>query len=283
MNREKSSISQFSCVAIAVSVLLLSGAGPVAAQTATAPSESKQYGKLPTVEKLLEKMVMAIGGEKAIRKHTSQFVTGAFEILGPSPGIVGEFSSRAARGNLRATKISMPGFGDIQSGTDGTVVWSDDPQQGPQILEGAQKEQRLIQSVFYPLLDIKKTYKDIKVAGVTKHAGQKCYELNLTTQSSDERTMYVNIASYLIAGVKFSASTPNGELEFITEITDYKEFDGVMIATNNLTDMGGFMQQLLTIEAVSFEPHAEGTFDLPDSIKALMEDDDEPATSQPSD
>lgn len=281
MIRAKSPISRFSCVAIAVSVLLLSGPSPVAAQTATAPSESKPDVKLPSVENLLEKMVYAIGGEKAIRKHTSQSVTGTFEI--PSGGIVAEFFIHKAKGNLSTTQISIPGLGDFRQGSNGAVIWSDNPQEGAQILEGAKKEQRLIQSIFYPLLDIKKTYKDIKVTGTTEHAGQTCYELNLTTQSDNERTMYVNTTSYLVAGVKFTASTPQGELEFISEITDYKEFDGVMIATNNLTDMGGFQQQLLTIEEVSFEPLEKGTFDLPDSIKALIAEDKEPATSQPSD
>lgn len=278
MNRAKSSISQFSCVAVAVSVLLLSGTSPVAAQTATAPAEKKQDVKLPSVENLLEKMVYAIGGEKAIRKHTAQSVTGSFEI--PSQGIVAEFSSRTAKGNLSTTHFSIEGFGDFRRGSNGTIIWSDDPQSGPQILEGAQKEQRLIQSIFYPLLDIKKTYKDIKVTGTTEHAGQTCYELNLTTQSDNERTMYVNTTSYLVAGVMFIASTPQGEFELITETTDYKEFDGVMIATNNLTEISG-QQQILSIEDVSFEPHEKGTFDLPDSIKALMED--EPAATQPSD
>lgn len=291
MNREKSPISQFSCVAVAVTVLLLSGISPVAAQTATAPAELIPKVKLPTVEipdvklpsveMLLEKMVNAVGGEKAIRMHTSQSVTVVFEV--PAQGIIGDFTSRSAKGNLSTTQVSMPGFGDFLQGSNGAVIWSDNPQEGAQILEGAKKEQRLIQSIFYPLLDIKKTYKDIKVAGVTKHAGQKCYELNLTTQSGGERRMYVNMTSFLIAGEKFTASMPMGDVEFISEFSDYKEFDGVMIATNNLTDIGGFMQQILTIEEVSFEPLEKGTFDLPDSIKKLLADDDEPATSQPSD
>lgn len=291
MNREKSPISQFSCVAVAASVLLLSGISPVAAQTATAPDNLIPKVKLPSIEipdvklpsidKLLEKMVSALGGEKAINKHTSQSVTGTFEI--PSQGLVAEFSSRTAKGNLATTYVSLEGFGEFRQGSTGTITWSDDPQSGPQILEGAQHEQRMIQAVFYPLLDIRKTFKDIEIVGVTKHAEQNCFELNLTTQSDAERTMYVNMTTYLVAGVKFIASTPQGELEFISETTDYKEFDGVMIATNNLTDIGGFMQQILTIEEVSFEPLEKGTFDLPDSIKALMEDDKESATSQPSD
>ena len=179
--------------------------------------------------------------------------------------------------------FSIEGFGDFRRGSNGTIIWSDDPQSGPQILEGAQKEQRMIQSIFYPLLDIKKTFKDIKIVGVAKHADQKCYELNLTTQSDEERTMYVNTTSYLVAGVMFIAFTPQGEFELITETTDYKEFDGVMIATNNLTDIGGFVQQVLNIEEVSFEPLEKGTFDPPDSIKELMAEDKESATSQPSD
>lgn len=278
MIRGKKQLSRFVCLAIASSVLLGFGDSPVVAQATTAPERMAE--KLPTVEKLLKKMVAAAGGEKALRKHTFRSLTGSMEI--PSQGILGEFHSSRAKGNRSITEVSIPNFGEFLQGSNGTIVWSNDPQRGAQILEGSQRDVQAIQAVFYPLLDFKKTYQEIEIAGTTEHAGQTCYELILATKTDHQRTMYVNTTSYLVAGVKYIGTTPNGELQFISENTDYKEFDGVMIATHNMTDIGGFMIQILSIDDVSFEPLEKDTFDLPDDVKALLADE-KPATSQPSD
>lgn len=280
MTRGKNSILRHVCMASAVTIFALSGMNPVVAQT-SAPASSKSDEKLPSVDKLIEKMVKAVGGEKALRKHSSKTLLGTFEM--PGAGLSGDFSSRSAKGNLNVTHVSLPGIGELYQGTTKKMAWSDNPPQagGVQILEGTRKEQQLIQAIFYPLLEMKKTYKTIEIVGTTEHAGQNCYELTLTTQSDAERTMYVDTESYLIAGTRRTAETPSGDVEFISEITDYKEFDGVMVATNIMTDRGGFQQQIISIDEVSFDAHEKGTFDLPDSIKELMEE--KPATSQPSD
>lgn len=283
MNREKSPISQFSWVAVAASVLLLSGISPVAAQTTTAPAKSMPDVKLPSVEKLLAKMVNAFGGEKAIRKHKHQKVTGNFEMQMQGQGFIADMVSYSAAPNLTSSRFESEMTGVFLQGYNGKVAWQEDPMGGPQILDEGMGERMALQADYYAILNYKENFKSIETVGKTDFAERPCYELKLVTKSDNEQKLYVDAKTYLIAGSWLVMATPRGELEVTTYYEDYKEYEGQQIATVTRADIGGFGEQIISITDISFEPFDHSVFELPDSIKALMEDDEEPATSQPSD
>ena len=154
---------------------------------------------------------------------------------------------------------------------------------GAQILDEGRGEQMALQADFYAILNYKENYKSIETVGKTDFAERPCYELKLVTKSGNEQKLYIDAKTYLIAGSWLVMATPQGELEVTTYYEDYKEYEGQQIATVTRTDIGGLGEQIFSITDISFEPFDHSVFDLPDSIKALLEEDKESATSQPSD
>ena len=61
-----------------------------------------------------------------------------------------------------------------------------------------------------------------------------------------------------------------GKIEITVSNGEYKEFDGLMIATR-IRQQAGDVQELTTvISSVSFEPIEDDTFEVPESIRKLL-------------
>ena len=123
---------------LAVALTAVSAAMPVglraqAAATAARPA-AQPAAPLPAAEEILKRYRTAIGGEAAIKKHTSRVVAGSFEIL--AQNMKGDLKITAAAPDRLRLIISLPGVGDLERGYDGRVGWSLDPAVGPRLLEG---------------------------------------------------------------------------------------------------------------------------------------------------
>ena len=249
---------------------------PLLSSTVTA--QATRDDKLPSAEALLQKMVKAMGGEAALRKNKFQKLTGTFEL--PSQGVSAPMVVYTAAPNLNTARITVAGFGEFASGYDGEIAWRDNPQSGPTVLDGIQEEQAIQQADYYATLNYQKTFETIEVVGRKEFGENDCYELKLTTKSGSEQALFINAETYRIAGNIRMVSTALGDLEAITTIEEYKEFDGQQIGIVTRGDIGGGQQvQIVTISDVSFEPFDKEVFNLPDSIQKLV--DEASATSQP--
>ncbi len=110
---------------LSIAVLLAAAAGtrpaPLAAQTTP----------LPTVDQVLEKYLVAIGGRAALEKITSAHLQGTLEI--PDFQINGtiDIVQKAPNKVLQTVSLTGTGMQAVQrEGFDGTVGWADDPQGG---------------------------------------------------------------------------------------------------------------------------------------------------------
>ncbi|MCZ6836948.1 MAG: hypothetical protein O7G85_14320 [Planctomycetota bacterium] len=245
----------------------------------TISAQTTQDDKLPQAEALLQKMIKAAGGEKVIRSHNHQTLTGTFSV--PAQGLMGSLSIYSAAPNLQTLHLEIENIGELLNGYDGKTAWSVHPMNGPDVLEGAQREGAVIQADYYATINYKKNYDSIEVVGKTEFGGKDCYELKLVTPEGVESSTFIDASSYLVIGSIRTVETPQGELEVTTVSSEYKEFDGEMIATKSEQDFGGFMQQTITFEEVSFEAFDHAIFEYPESIKKLVEK--EGAASQPDD
>lgn len=245
--------------------------------SSTALAQATQEDKLPAADALLQKMVKAMGGEQAFRKHKHQTVTGDFEI--PAQGITAEMVAHSAAPNLTTARFESDMEGVFLRGYDGTIAWRDDPQGGPRILEGKQLEQTVLQADFYSILNYRKNYKSIETVAKIEFAERPCYELKLTTKDGDEQKIYIDVETMFLAGSWIMLATEQGDFEVTTTYEEYKEYGGQQIATVTRAEIGSFGEQIVNISEVSFDAFDHSVFDLPDSIKALLEE--ESATSQP--
>jgi hypothetical protein len=242
----------------ALALLAMDSTGAAAgAQPAPAPPPSQppptqtqapNAPGLPSADAILQKYRDAIGGEAAIRKHTSRRFKGTFEI--PAQGMKGDLTVTAMAPNLMVVVVSLPGLGELRRGFDGKVAWSVDPAIGPRLLEGREADEFKHSADFYDDLHEPSKFKSI-------------------TDSGFEYTEYFSAETGLIVGGKLKASSQMGEVPVTTVSGEYKAFDGVLVPTVTRQKMMG-LEQVVTVTSVSFDPVDPAEFALPPAIQSLV-------------
>jgi len=233
---------------------------------AQAPAPPAVSPALPNADEVLKKYRVALGGEEAIKKHTTRSVKGTFEI--PAQGMKGDLSIMAAAPDMIRVMVTLPGLGELQRGYDGKLGWSIDPAIGPRLLEGSELAEFKHSADFYDDLHDPKKFKSITVVGKTVFEGQDCYELKLVKDSGFEYTEFFSVATGLIVGGKLNASSQMGSVPVVSAVSDYKAFGGVLVPTITRQRMMG-LEQLTTVISVSFDPIDPKAFELPPAIAAL--------------
>jgi hypothetical protein len=246
-----------------VAALVAGRAVDLRAQT---PPPAAVSTELPHAEEVLKKYRLAIGGEEAIKKHTTRSVKGTFEI--PAQGMKGDLSIMAAAPDMIRVMVTLPGLGELQRGYDGKLGWSIDPAVGPRLLDGNELAEFKHSADFYDDLHDPKKFKTITVVGKTMFEGQECYELRLVKETGFEYTEFFSVASGLIVGGKLNASSQMGSVPVTSMVSEYKPFGGVLVPTVTRQRMLG-LEQLTTVISVSFDPIDPKAFELPPAIAAL--------------
>jgi hypothetical protein len=90
-----------------------------------APKTDAKAVALPTVDKILDNYVKALGGKEAIEKITSRSVKGTFDIEAMSISAPVEMYAKAP--NKTAMKIDVPNIGVVNRVFDGSSGWDSSP------------------------------------------------------------------------------------------------------------------------------------------------------------
>ena len=257
-------------------------ATPSATQTAAptpsfiiTPLTPQPTGPLPTASDIFTKSIEAIGGEAAIRKHTSMVTKGTLSM--PAAGMSGNLEIITLAPNKILTLMEFAGVGKITQGFDGTVGWSMNPMQGPSLIEGSMLEELKKSSDMYKDLDPSKIWSKAETKGAVNFGGVPCYEIAVTGGPGDG-AVYYEIQTGLTRGMILTVETPMGKMPSTTMMSDYKEFDGVKIATR--TDVEAMnMKQILVVDSVDYKSIDPAIFNLPPEIKALVSGAQTPAAA----
>ena len=249
-------------------------AAPTPSLTIT-PLTPQPAGPLPTASDIFTKSIEAIGGEAAIRKHTSMVTKGTLSM--PAAGMSGKLEIITLAPNKILTLMEFPGVGKITQGFDGTVGWSMNPMQGPSLIEGSMLEELKKSSDMYKDLDPSKIWSKAETKGAVNFGGVPCYEIAVTGGPGDG-AVYYEIQTGLTRGMILTVETPMGKMPSTTMMSDYKEFDGVKIATR--TDVEAMnMKQVLVVDSVDYKSIDPAIFNLPPEIKALVSGAQTPAAA----
>ncbi len=264
---------------------LAAPATPSATQTAAptpsfiiTPLTPQPTGPLPTASDIFTKSIAAIGGEAAIRKHTSMVTKGTLSM--PAAGMSGRLEILTLAPNKILTIMEFPGVGKITQGFDGTVGWSINPMQGPSLIEGTMLEELKKSSDMYKDLDPSKIWSKAETKGAVNFGGVPCYEIAVTGGPGDG-ALYYEIQTGLTRGMILTVESPMGKMPATTMMSDYKDFDGVKIATR--TDVEAMnMKQVLVVDSVDYKSIDPSLFNLPPEIKALVGAVPSPAPTVPA-
>jgi hypothetical protein len=222
---------------------------------------------LPSVATILERYVEAVGGEKTIRATKGMHQVGTMDM--PAMGMSAEMEVYLAPPNKMVMKMNLPQVGAINTGYDGTVGWVDNPMTGPMIMEGDQLEQAVDQADFYSDLNYDKRYATMETVGVVDFAGESAYKVKLVGADGKETLEYFSVDSGLKIGFEAEQTSEMGAMMVVTELRDYKDFDGRMVPTTSVAKMMG-MEMTMKVDSISFDELDPSIFELPENIKTLV-------------
>ena len=189
-----------------VLVLLLGGCastgtavGGSSTSDVAAPAAAPDYkdevsdNGLPTVRAILARNVEAVGGEDAANAHTSYTAKGKFSLA--AMGVDGDVTIHAAAPDKMKMVISTP-MGEIQSGYNGEVAWSEDPFSGTRVLEGTEAASAAQQANFYGPLAYDDYYDTQETLEETEFEGEVCYKVKLVDAAAYSpiwRTVFIHL------------------------------------------------------------------------------------------
>ncbi len=248
------------------------GHGVAWAQAPEAPkpaAPAADAAKLPSGVEVLARFVEKTGGRAAYERHSVRIVKGNMEMA--AMGIKAPYTlTQAAPDKYRMT-IEIPGMGLFAKGSDGTTAWSMDAIYGPQILEGEEEAQTKRSMTFNAELEPLKQWKTVETIGLENVDGKPAYKVLLTPASGEPQTSYYEVETGLLIKSMETVSSRMGPIPTESTLSDYKEFDGIKVAAINGQKVAD-IEQRMTIERMEHPAKAaDGVFDLPAEIKALLE------------
>jgi outer membrane lipoprotein-sorting protein len=214
--------------------------------------------QLPTVAQVYDKYAAAVGGREAWGKVSDRGEKGTALIT--FAGMSATYERYYSAPNKFRMIIDL-GMGKVEQGTDGSTVWSGQPdgsvakmppEDAAYVLEGNVTGNAFLDPT---------RFAKVAVVGQEEFDGVPCYKVSITTKSGRERTDYFEVATGLRRGQVLQ--TPNGAQS--AKFRDYKAFDGKSVATT-VVQSNPQGDIIITITSVVFTPSDPKLFELPAGI-----------------
>lgn len=223
---------------------------------------------LPTAESILDRFVEATGGKAAYQQHTSEVMTGT--IAFPAQGLTGRLTRYASAPDKEYSVVELGPIGKIESGVSGGVAWEKSALLGPRLKSGDEKAQAGREAQFRAPVEWRKVFPKAETLSMETVNGEECYKLALTPVSGKPETRFYSRKSGLLLKAVATAVSPMGEITVEVDVSDYKQFGGVLYPTRSRQQTGG-QEMVITITDVRLnEAISPQHFELPPEIQALI-------------
>jgi outer membrane lipoprotein-sorting protein len=218
-----------------------------------------------TVDEIVAKNLQAKGGAEKWKSVNSVKMTGRITLQGTELPL----TVYAKRPNLNRQEIMLQDKRVVQA-FDGTSAWVINPMMGGEeareLPKPAAETMRHSADFDGALIDYKQKGHTVELVGREKMDGKEVYHLKVTMKGGDvQQHYYIDAAS----GIELKTSTDvdlgTGQKQpLVTEMSDYKEVDGIMIPHTVKQLLDGKPVVQMTIEKVEFNaPIDDGVFRMP--------------------
>lgn len=177
-----------------------------------------------TAEQVIEKSIEATGGRKAFEGMKSSYAKGTFEL--PALGATGQTEIWAKAPNKQLSVTTVEGFGEVKSGCDGQVAWTDNPEQGLVVLEGEAAAVLKREATFNGVVKWKELYPKTELKGKQKLEDRDVFVIELTPAGGKPVTHYYDAENFLLLRSDMVFPTMEGMNTVQTTFADYKEVEG---------------------------------------------------------
>lgn len=216
-----------------------------------------------TVDEIMAKVVEALGGETALRKHKSSRAT--VEVDFEHQGVKGEGVVYAKAPNAAAQEMTVTALGKklgamhdyfdgAQGGEEGTF-FPFEPTTGKK-LEAAR-----IASDFYSPLEWKRLFKSAEVKKTAKVGEEDAYVVVFTPEKGNAVTNYYSAKTFLLLRQDTTETAGPISIPVTEKFSDYRQVDGVMVAFTRVSNTVTMGDVVLKIREVKFDaPVPEDVF-----------------------
>jgi CubicO group peptidase (beta-lactamase class C family) len=186
-----------------------------------------------TVEELMGKTIVALGGEANWRKLNSRVTK--YDLLLEHQGLKGSGTSYEKAPNLSATEAVITAFGkniatifEYFDGTNGGESISFAP---AETYTGQRLEDVKYENDFYGLLDWNKNLKSAEVKATEKVGEEECYVVEFQPEKASRFTYYISTKTFLPLKKNsvVTSSTSDVKTPITETFSDYRQVDGVLI------------------------------------------------------
>lgn len=224
---------------------------------------------LPKAETILDRYSEVTGGKAAYQKHTQETMAGTISF--PAQGLGGKLTRYATSSDQEYSVLELGPIGKIESGFTNGVAWEKSSILGPRVKTGDERDQAAREALFDSQVGWRKVFPKAETLGSESVNGEDCYKVLLTPTTGKPETRFYSKKSGLLLKTTTTAVSPMGEVAVEVEVSEYKNFDGILFPTQTKSKMGA-QQMNMSITGVSFDqPAPAGTFDLPPEIKTLVD------------
>ncbi len=197
-------------------------------------SEAEAAYKPPfTVEELHQKVIAALGGEAALRKHTALKMEMAIKM--PTQGLAGKgiFAGKAPQLSMESSELfaMKKKIYSERDWCDGKAASTDLSFAPSPPKRGRSLANRILAADFYEPLDWKALYKTVKIKGEEKVGDETAFFVEKTPFSGDPITDYFSTKSFLLLKrLSVSVDDTEGVSQTLTKLySDYRPVDGVFL------------------------------------------------------
>lgn len=223
--------------------------------------------ELPDARALIARHDSLVGGRAVLEGRTSMRLIGNFALA--AAGIDAPLEILKRKPNQYLFRTSLGAMGDIMQGYDGTTAWAVQPGQGAMLLTGEQGAQIAEQADFFADLHDLTRFTSVETVQDTTFEGARAYQVQLTRTDGNIVREYFDAATGLSRGSTISVQTPMGPVNATVTYADYREFEGLRMATR-IVQRNAQFDVLLTIVAVEFDRVTAEEVAMPEAVKALI-------------
>ncbi len=195
-----------------------------------------RFATAQTADEVVEKYLAAIGGRAALEKLTSRSTAGTMTLSLPNGPVSGSIEILNQRPNKTRTltklDLSSLGAGQVtrEQRFDGMTGYILDSLQGNREITGNQLENLKNTGFPTPLLTYKERGASVELAGKEKVDGRDTYVLLFKPKTGSVARQFIDAETYLPARIVIKVDTPEtGEVEQTTDLSDYREVDGIKV------------------------------------------------------
>jgi len=234
------------------------GKQPTAPATAQAASAGSMGAGARTPDAILADAVAATGGVAGWAAHKTAHIKLTVSLQGMGMGGPAEHFQTNANRSLTLT--TLPGVGAIREGSNGKVMWAQDPINGIRVLEGAEAEQARIEAAWNPDLQAHELFPKIEPA-LDSPAGLEC--LAMTPRVGAPIRNCYDARTHLQVSQEGMRATAQGDVPFHSAVKDWRPVGGVKIPFDSETQAGP-VTVITTINEIVFdEPMDDKMFEPP--------------------